>query len=48
VERSDGVAVYRQGEQACVEVLLGLDAAVEALQGQVGVLESRSLRWRLG
>jgi transposase len=41
VERADAVAIYRQGEQACVDVLLGLAAAVEALQGQVAVLESR-------
>ena len=41
MERADAVAIYRQGEQACVEVLLGLAAAVEALQGQVAVLESR-------
>jgi len=41
VERADAVAIYRQGEQACVEVLLSLASAVEALQGQVAVLESR-------
>ena len=41
MERAEAVAIYRQGEQACVEVLLGLAAAVEALQGQVAVLESR-------
>lgn len=41
MEGADAVAIYREGEQACVEVLLGLAAAVEALQGQVGVLESR-------
>jgi transposase len=41
VERADAVAIYRQGEQACVEVLLGLAVVVEGLQGQVAVLESR-------
>ena len=41
MERADAVAIYRQGEQACVEVLLGLAAAVEALQRQVGVLDAR-------
>ena len=41
MERADAVAIYRQGEQACVEVLLSLSAVVEALQGQVAALESR-------
>lgn len=41
VERADAVAIYRQGEEACVEVLLSLASAVEALQGQVAVLTSR-------
>ena len=41
MERAEAVAIYRQGEDACVEVLLGLAAAVEALQGQVAVLEAR-------
>ena len=41
MERADAVGIYRQGEDACVEVLLSLASAVEALQGQVSVLESR-------
>ncbi|TAN31371.1 IS66 family transposase [bacterium] len=41
MERAGAVAIYRQGEDACVEVLLSLASAVEALQGQVAVLESR-------
>jgi len=48
VEREEAVAVYRQGEDACVGVLLGLASAVEAIRaeaevmrGQVGVLTSR-------
>jgi len=41
VERADAVAIYRQGEDACVEVLLSLASAVETLQAQVRVLESR-------
>ena len=41
VERAEAVAVYRQGEETCVEVLLSLASAVEALHGQVAVLESR-------
>ena len=39
VERADAVAIYWRGEQACVEVLLGLATAVEAMQAQVAVLE---------
>ena len=35
------MAIYWRGEQACVEVLLGLATAVEAMQAQVAVLESR-------
>jgi hypothetical protein len=38
VERAGAVAIYREGERACVEVLLSLGGAVEALQGQVAVL----------
>jgi transposase len=41
VERAEAVAVYRQGEDACVGVLLGLASAVEELRGQVGALTSR-------
>jgi transposase len=48
VERVEAVAVYRQGEDACVVVLLGLASAVEAMRaevegmrGQVGVLSVR-------
>ena len=50
VERAEAVAIFRQGEQVCVEVLLGLAAAVEALQDQVRVLEARvlELEERLG
>jgi len=44
VERAEAVAVYRQGEEACVEVLLKFVAAVEAverLERRVAELEAR-------
>jgi transposase len=48
VERAEAVAVYRKGEDACVDVLLGLASAVaairveaEVMRGQVGTLTSR-------
>ncbi len=41
MERAEAEAIYRQGEQACVEVMLGLAAAVERLEGRVAELEAR-------
>lgn len=41
VERAGAEAIYDAGRDSCVEVLLSLAAAVEALQGQVAVLTSR-------
>jgi transposase len=44
VERAEAVAMYRQGEDACVEVLLKFAAAVEAverLEQRVAELETR-------
>jgi hypothetical protein len=44
VERAEAVAVYRHGEDACVEVLLKFAAAVEAverLEQRVAELEAR-------
>jgi len=44
VERAEAVAIYRQGEEACVEVLLRFAAAVEAverLEQRVAELEAR-------
>ncbi len=47
MERAEAVAIYRQGEEACVEVLLKVGGAVEAverLERRVAELEARLKR----